>query len=675
MRFFTELKRRHVFRVAGGYLLLAWLIMQVTDVLSSLLQFPDWVGRLVIYILLFGFPLALLASWVFEITPEGIKRESEIERGAIRTSSKGRAVDFVIIAALTAVVGYLAWEKVQPEPAESGVQSVAVLPIRLIGGDEQAAFIAAGLHELLITQLERVPGLDVTARRSVQSFAGSDESIQEIAAKLKVMHVLDASVQKVANQLRVNAQLVEVETDDHLWTDVYDEAIAYENILDVQSGIVLRISASLETALLPNAAELARRAATDNEDAYRDYLVAMDFLDNPDSDSRSREDLLRSAVEKDPEFALAWVRLADVYQQQYWFESENVAARDRAESALARAQELQPELPEIHIAAAKIRYHGYLDYEGALEQLELAERAMPGSAEIYEWRANIYRHMGDMPRAIANYARGVQLDPREPIIAWEHGTTLMFLRRYEEAESAFARAISEFPDEPRFRREAGRVDWYRDGDASAIVAAIMRPDYPRSDDYSLELALWAWFNGQVDLALEHSAKLEATGDSSDEMSSRALKAFVLASAGHSDHAQVLFEQEAKHQASRLESEPDNFELLNSSARVAMMLGNEELAREYAWRGAEIANAMTESNKPWPSFDISVTPLVYGRSLCHAGELEAAANAFRKFLEDPDAMNPYTVASVVAEWPPCRDRFVGTVYYEELRRDFGHLSEG
>jgi TolB-like protein len=383
MRFFTELSRRHVFRVAGGYLLLAWLIMQVTDVLSSLLQFPDWVGRLVIYVLLFGFPLALLASWVFEITPEGIKRESEVERGAIRTTSKGRAVDFAIIAALTVVVGYLVWEKVQPEPAESGVQSVAVLPIRIIGGDEQADFIAAGLHELLITQLERVPGLDVTARRSVQSFAGSDASIQEIAARLRVRHVLDASVQKVAGQLRVNAQLIEVETDDHLWTNVYDEAVAYENILDVQSGIVLRISASLETALLPNAAELARRAATDSEDAYRDYLAAMSDLYNPDREGRSREDLLRSAIDKDPEFALAWVRLADEYQQQYWFQRDNAAALERAEAALTRAQELRPELPEIHLVAAIIRYHGYLDYEGALEQLEVAERDMPGSAEIF----------------------------------------------------------------------------------------------------------------------------------------------------------------------------------------------------------------------------------------------------------------------------------------------------
>lgn len=675
MRFFTELKRRHVFRVAGGYLLLAWLIMQVTDVLSSLLQFPDWVGWLVIYILLFGFPLALLAAWVFEITPEGIKRESEMERGAIRTSSKGRAVDFVIIAALTAVVGYLAWEKVQPGPTESGVRYVAVLPIRSIGADEQAAFIAAGLHEHLITQLERVPGLDVTARRSVQSFAGSNQSIREIAAKLKVTHVLDASVQKVADQLRVNAQLIEADTDDHLWTNVYDEAIAYENILDVQSGIVLRISASLETALLPNAAEIARRAATDNEDAYRDYLDAMNAMYKPDPQGRSIKSLLDSAVEKDPEFALAWVRLADVYQQQYWFEPENVASRDRAESALARAQELQPDLPEIHLVAAKIRYHGYLDYEGALEQLELAERAMPGSAEIYEWRANVYRHMGDLPRAIANYARGVQLDPRDPWTAWEHASTLMFLRRYEEAESAFARAVSEFPDRPRLRREAGRVDWYRDGDASAIVAAMMRPDYPRSEDYSFELALWAWLDGQIDLALEHSAKLEATGDSSGELSPRALKAFVLASAGHSDDAQVLFEQESRHQASMLESEPENFFLLNSSAQVAMTLGNEKLATEYARRAAEIARAMTESNKPSPSFDISVTPLVYGTSLCHAGELEAAAHAFRKLLEDPDAMNPFTVGSVVAEWPPCRDRFVGTVYYEELQRDFGHLSEG
>jgi tetratricopeptide (TPR) repeat protein len=137
----------------------------------------------------------------------------------------------------------------------------------------------------------------------------------------------------------------------------------------------------------------------------------------------------------------------------------------------------------------------------------------------------------------------------------------------------------------------------------------------------------------------------------------------------------LFEQEADHLSSLLEPEPGDFFLLNASARVAMMLGNVELAIEYARRAAEIADAMTESTKPWPAFDISGTPLVYGVSLCHAGELEAATRAFRKFLEDPDPMNAHTVASVVAEWPPCRDRFAGTVYHEELQRDFGHLSEG
>jgi TolB-like protein/Tfp pilus assembly protein PilF len=674
MRIFTELKRRHVFRVAGGYLLLAWLIMQVTDVLSSLLQFPDWVGRLVIYILLFGFPLALLASWVFEVTPEGIKRESEVDRGAIRTTSKGRAVDFVIIAALSAVVAFLVWEKVQP-PAPSGIQSVAVLPIRSIGNDEQAAFIAAGLHEHLISQLERIPGLDVTARRSVQAFAGSDLSIREIAAKLKVRHILDASVQKVADQLRVNAQLIEVETDDHLWTDVYDEAIAYENILDVQSGIVLRISTSLETALLPNAADLARRAATDNEDAYRDYLAAMSDLYNPEREGRSREDLLRSAIEKDPEFALAWVRLADIYQNQYWHEPDNKTALERAESALARAKELQPDLPEIHLVSANIRYHGYLDYKGALEQLELAERAMPGSAEVYEVRGNVYRHMGDLQGAIEAYARGVKLDPRDPFAAWEHASTLMYVRRYVEAEAAFGRMIAEFPDGPRLRREAARLEFFRDGNASPLVAAMMRPDYRRDDNYSYDLIFLAWLGGQIDLALEHSAGLELTGDPSGELSSRALKAFVLASAGRTDDAQALFEQEAEHQASLLESDPANLMLLNHSSRVAMMLGNEPLALEYAWRAVEIGRGINESNKPWPAFDVSILPLEYGASLCHAGELEAAADAFRKFFEDPDPMNPYTVASVVALWPPCRDRFVGTVYYEELQRDFGHLSEG
>ena len=199
MRFFTELRRRHVFRAAGAYLLLAWLVLQVTDVVISLLELPSGTGRLVFYILVVGFPLAILASWIFEITPEGIKRESAVEHTAIRATSIGRAIDFVIIAALTVVVGFLAWERIQPENQN---RSIAVLPVRSIGSDDTGALFANGMHDTLLVELATAANLDVIARRSVLEFADSDKSIAEIAAMLGVTYIVEASVQKFGDQLR-----------------------------------------------------------------------------------------------------------------------------------------------------------------------------------------------------------------------------------------------------------------------------------------------------------------------------------------------------------------------------------------------------------------------------------------------------------------------------------------
>ncbi|NIV18587.1 MAG: hypothetical protein GWN47_09345 [Woeseiaceae bacterium] len=665
MGLFTELRRRHVLRVAGGYLLLAWLVLQVADVLGSLLELPNWVGRLVFFILLIGFPLAILASWVFEITPDGIQRDSAVDRTLVRTTSTGRAVDFVIIVALAAVVGFLVWERIQPAPLE---QSVAVLPIRSIGGDDSAGIFAEGLHDNLLAELARIPNLKVIARRSVLEYAESGKSIREIAEELDVRHIVDASVQKSGEQLRIVAQLIEAKTDDHLWADTFDEAIRFDNFFDVQSAIVTRIATSLATTLLTDI------PSTTNADAVHDYLDAIALVNDADQDDwwLKAEALLESAVEKDPGFARAWVRLADRYQQAYWFKFGSPDSRDLAEAALARAEALQPDLPELPLVKAKIRYHGYLDYEGALEQLKLAEQTMPGSAEVYEWRGFVYRRMRAIPEAVTAFERALRLEPREPGSYATLGRTLMFARRYKDAEDLFVRAVAELPDAVLLRYNQAEVNWFRDGDASALVATITRPDFPRSEDYTKTLVFHAWRAGNIELALEHAADLEEAGDPSGQLSPRALKALVLQSAGLEEDARALFEQESRELNGWLESDPDNFFFLDAAASMASFLGNDERAAELAYRAVDIAQSFDESNKPAPVLDLGILPSGYGNTLCQIGEFEAAAKAFRKILE---GQNPFTVASVVAEWPPCRERFIGTVYYQELVRDFGHLSEG
>ena len=674
MGLFTELKRRHVFRVAGGYLLVAWLVLQVTDVLISLLELPGWIGRLAFLILLTGFPLAILASWIFEITPEGVKRESAIGATDIRPTSTGRAIDFVIIVALTAVVAYLIWGRIQPSVLEpdSAEQSVAVLPVRSVTGDESGEFFAAGLHDILLAELAKIPDLKVISRRSVLPYADSAKSIQEIASELDVRHVVEASVQSSGGQLRVVAQLIEADTEDYLWAESYNEAIEFERFFEVQAAIVARIGDSLETTLLPDAAATALRAATSSEEAYRDYVRAMSLIDDPDRSSRPATQLLQSAVEKDPDFALAWVQLADRYQQEYWWNTDNQEALEKAEAAIERARELQPALPELHLVRANIRYHGYLDYEGALANLELAEQAMPGSADVYEWRGNVLRHMKDFPGALTAYERALQLDPRDLDLIGEYGITLQEIRRYSDAARVFEDAISDFPDKLSFRMARAYVDWYRDADASNLVSTLTRPDFPKGPFRTRTLTYAAWIGGQFEVALAHAHELDELEDDLFHLSPRLMKALILNSAGRTDEAKTLLEQEDQHVLELLSSMPDHFMLLNRGARIAMILGDESRALELAHRAVEIGNSADVVNQLQPAQGDSAVPAVYGNTLCHVGDLEGAIPAFRLVLSD---VNDRTLDSLIGQWPPCRDKFVGTSYYEELKEEFGHLSEG
>jgi TolB-like protein/Tfp pilus assembly protein PilF len=664
MGIFSELRRRHVFRVAGAYLLLAWVVLQVTDTLISVLELPGGIGRVVFYILVVGFPLAIFASWVFEITPEGIKRDSDTDHLPVRSTSTGRAVDFVIIAALTVVVGFLAWDRIAPE---DGYRSVAVLPVRSIDGDDTSILFANGMHDTLLAELATAANLDVIARRSVAEFANSDMSIAEIAAKLGVTHIIEASVQKFGDQLRVSAQLIDAKSDTHLWADTYDEEIGFDNFFDVQSALVTRISTSLETVLFP-IVEIGSR----NEEAVQDYLAAISILYNLDRPGTHATPLLESAVAKDPGFALAWVRLADQYQQAYWWRGRDPEVRDRAESALRQARALQPDLPELHLVTAKVLYHGYLDLEGALEELDLAEQAMPGSAEVFEWRGNVYRFMGDAPAALLAYERAMELDPNSEGIYFEYGMTLKTRRRFREAEIFYEQALERFPDSRFLLLQSLQVDFHRYGDASGIVAALKGSELLELPDGMTWMIDNAWTDGQFDLALEYMAKREKIDFRPYDKFLGIQKAFILRDAGRGEEARAIFEQEAVKLDELLAADPDDFDLLNVAAMVAMALGEEERAIEHARRAVNIARNAAESGADQPAPRVDAMALAYGETLCQLGDFDGAADAFRVVLGSKD---PLTLKSLVANWPPCRDKFVGTPQYEALEREFGHLTEG
>ena len=221
MRLLTELKRRNVFRMAALYIVAAWLIMQVAEVLIALGNLPDWVGPAILAVLAIGFPIALVFSWVFEITSEGIALEKNVERGASITHVTGRRMDFVVIALLSAALLVFAWDKWgMPDPP---ARSIAVLPFENQSpNNEDVEFLATGIQDGLLTRLSQIGSLKVISRTSADRYKGSSKSVKQIAAELGVRALVEGAVQRSGDQIRVNVQLIDAETDEHIWADLYD---------------------------------------------------------------------------------------------------------------------------------------------------------------------------------------------------------------------------------------------------------------------------------------------------------------------------------------------------------------------------------------------------------------------------------------------------------------------
>jgi TolB-like protein len=338
--FFGELKRRNVFRVAIAFIIVAWLLLQVVDILVPMLALPEWVGRLVFLLLLIGFPIALLLAWAFELTPEGIRREQDVDRAQPKAAAAGQRLNTLIIGGLVLAVGYFMWERqagddavdtvaseppaqaqqlqaaVEPGPRQ---QSIAVLPFVNMSSDQEQEWFSDGLTEEILNALARTPDLLVAARTSSFKYKGSEEDIPTIATALGVAHILEGSVRSARDRLRVTAQLIRASDGFHLWSETYDRNP--EDVIAIQEDIAIEIATALETAMDPEALAQMMSSGTSSVPAYNAYLegLAIDSSTLSTGDTYSflrARDAYRRAIELDPEFSFAHWELAQFWEVQ-----------------------------------------------------------------------------------------------------------------------------------------------------------------------------------------------------------------------------------------------------------------------------------------------------------------------------------------------------------------------
>lgn len=401
-RLFAELKRRKVYQVAIVYLVAAFVGLQVLDLLVPDTTLPDWAPGLFIALVILGFPVALVLAWAFELTPEGVRRE--------RPAKEQPAQD----AARSGSIPKPAPDKQSPATGPGVERSIAVLPFETLGARKASAFTDA-IHVGVLTRLSSISDLRVISRTSVQRYRKSDKALPEIGIELGVGWILGGEVQEVAEQVEVNARLMDAVHDRQVWAEHYRRDLTAGNIFDIQGEITRRISDSLKARLTRKEAREIDRAPTTDLDAYRRYAQGRGWLDERTEDGMRRAaDFFRHAVAHDPTYALAWVGLADSLTLLHDYAHEHPdSVLPEAERAVRKALELEPDLAEAHASLGLL--HGTnRNGPDALRELALATELRPGYAEAHNWLSWLSLLVGDADRAHKASARAVDLDPLAP---------------------------------------------------------------------------------------------------------------------------------------------------------------------------------------------------------------------------------------------------------------------
>ena len=351
----SELRRRNVLRMAVLYMVAAWLIMQVAEVVIALAGLPALVGPLVLVVLAIGFPIALAFAWFYEITPEGIALEKDVARGDSITPATGRRMDFVVISLLAAALVVFAFHTWWPSAPVD--RSVAVLAFENMSNDPAQEYFSDGIAEELLNTLTKVSDLRVISRSSSFSFKGKDLDIPTIAKRLNVAHVLEGSVRKMGDSVRITAQLVDASTDAHLWSETYDRELTTQNIFAVQSEIAAAIADKLRATLTEQDQADLRKVPTLSLEAYQSYLLGRQrMVDRSSASLEKASAYFLDAVEHDPDFALAYVALAETYMLlgDYAGMSLNEVLV-KSEPAIAAAIKLDGELAQAYVARGAVR--------------------------------------------------------------------------------------------------------------------------------------------------------------------------------------------------------------------------------------------------------------------------------------------------------------------------------
>ncbi|SFM99672.1 tetratricopeptide repeat protein [Dokdonella immobilis] len=622
MSFFAELRRRNVIRMAGLYLVGGWVVIQVAETLLPAFDIPAWVLRAIIIVIALGFIPALIFSWVFELTPEGLKRDTEVDRERSIAPQTGQRMNYMIAGLMAVALAYFAIDRFVVGPTRDALnvaaslksrppadpvvdppvdaKSIAVLPFENLSGDKDNEYFASGMQDMILTKLAGIADLKVISRTSTEKYASHPDNLKTVAQQLGVATILEGSVQKSGNAVLINVQLIDAQSDVHLWAEAYPRTL--ENIFGVEGEVAQKIADALKAKLTSAESTNIASVSTRNPEAY-DYYFKAEYLMGQAMESWDKATFLdadanfRKAIALDPDFALAHAKLAYCQLDRHWF-SSGLSPAEMAETrqSIDRALALAPDLPDAHLALGYYEYWGFRRYDAATVEFKRTLELSPNNVEAINGLAFVARRTGHVEQAVTHLERVLTLAPRDARANTSLGETLAMLRRYTEADRWLTRSLAMAPADANAMDQLLQVRLFGLGDlAGARDAFRQPPDWRISgqrrwagDVFFLinPRAYIHFFERRFDDALHDWDTAPATTDE-ERLAGRVARVAIRLVAGERDSLRSECAALEPLLGAELRRQPESLGLLHQSSWVEVCLGNKARAIATAKRAVEV----------------------------------------------------------------------------------------
>ncbi len=651
--FFEEVKRRKVYRVAAAYVIAAGGIIQLASAAFPAWELPNWALRLVIVLLLVGFPIALILAWAFDVTPQGIRATPNV---AVPRTNRRRNIIMLVATGVivSAIAGFFLLPRISS--ARKIDKSIAVLPFENLSAEKENAYFADGIQDDILTNLSKIGDLKVISRTSVMQYKGAARNVREIGKALGVSNILEGSVRRSGNKVRINVQLIDANSDQHIWANDYDRDLI--DVFAIQSDLAHEIANALQAKLSDTEKALMERKPTENGEAYLAFVQAHNLQSAVEDVGKLKqsEQLYARAIELDPKFALA---IASYSCLESWILHTFDPTRERRQKARALAEQalqLQPDLPEAHLAMGFSYYYGDNNYDAAQKEFEIARRGLPNESEVYLALGAIQRRQGKWAESTANLEKAASLNPKESWPLQNLAFNYQMLRDFDAANKTIDRGLEVDPNAFGLWETKSKLAIAEKGDLSVSEKAFQTAkSMPMNDEDKLRMA-----SGRADVFLlerKYQEGLREAESLPDDLLSTAFPQHLSGKYYLIGFARKALQDEAGARAAflkakdlleaQLKESPDSPDMHIQLAKILAYLGEKDAALAEARRATEL---LPESKDAFGGPEIAA-----GVAEVHAilGDNGRAIEILDRLLSRPSAVTVHSL-KVNPIWDPLRN---------------------